>query len=144
MAAVAGRDASGVGTALIARQDAKSFLEASGVTFPPGASATYITSTSRLVVRKHARKCRPDHQPWSNSSRRSSKQVEIESKFIEITQSNLKELSFDWTLGQANLPGSAKTFISGGTSGTGRTISSSDFPFSNGGNVIGGHSGDGG
>ena len=27
------------------------------------------------------------------------KQVEIESKFIEITQDNLKELSFDWTLG---------------------------------------------
>ena len=30
------------------------------------------------------------------------KQVEIESKFIEITQNNLKELGFDWLLGQFN------------------------------------------
>ena len=59
------------------------------------------------------------------------KQVEIESKFIEITQQNLKELSFDWTLGQFNIPGSTKVFGGGGTSGTGRTISSADFPFTN-------------
>ena len=31
--------------------DARTFLEASGVTFPPGASATYLPSTSKLVVR---------------------------------------------------------------------------------------------
>ena len=27
------------------------------------------------------------------------KQVEIEAKFVEITQTNLKELGFDWLLG---------------------------------------------
>ncbi len=41
----------GAGTVTIQRQDAKTFLEASGVTFPPGASATYLASTSKLVVR---------------------------------------------------------------------------------------------
>ena len=33
------------------------------------------------------------------------KQVEIEAKFVEITQNNLKELGFDWLLGQFNIPG---------------------------------------
>ena len=45
------------------------------------------------------------------------KQVEIESKFIEITQTNLKELGFDWTLGQFNIDSGQKTFASGGTIG---------------------------
>ena len=31
------------------------------------------------------------------------KQVEIEAKFVEITQNNLKELGFDWLLGQFNV-----------------------------------------
>jgi len=37
------------------------------------------------------------------------KQVEIESKFVEITQNNLKELGFDWLLGQFNI-GNHKVF----------------------------------
>ncbi len=45
-------------------------------------------------------------------------QVEIEAKFVEITQNNLKELSFDWLLGPGNTPGSKSVFFSGGTSGT--------------------------
>ena len=53
------------------------------------------------------------------------KQVEIEAKFVEITQNNLKELGFDWLLGQFNsAPG---RLGSGGTSGTRQ---SEDFPFS--------------
>ena len=131
------RDNTGAGTALIARQDAKTFLEASGVTFPPGASATYITSTSRLVVRNTQENV-DLITSLVEQQQTVIKQVEIESKFVEITQSNLKELSFDWTLGQANLPGSVKTFFSGGTSGSGRGISTSDFPFSNGSSVVGG------
>ena len=44
-------DATGTGAVNISRQDAKTFLEASGVTFPPGASATYLPTTGKLVVR---------------------------------------------------------------------------------------------
>ncbi len=36
---------------LAKRIDAKAFLEASGVTFPPGTSAVYLSSTSKLVIR---------------------------------------------------------------------------------------------
>src|SRR5205807_7957922 len=57
------------------------------------------------------------------------KQVEIESKFIEITQNNLKELGFDWLLGQFNIPGSHRVFGGGGTSGTSPATNPADFPF---------------
>ena len=132
-------DVTGVGSVTIQRQDAKTFLEASGVTFPPGASATYLASTSKLVVRNTQENVDLIESLVAENSP-VIKQVEIESKFIEITQQNLKELSFDWTLGQANVPGSTKVFFGGGTSGTGRSISSTDFPFDNTvtGNVVGG------
>ncbi len=133
------RDNTGAGTVTIARQDAKTFLEASGVTFPPGASATYIASTSRLVVRNTQENV-DLIESLVNENQTVIKQVEIESKFIEITQANLKELSFDWTLGQANIPDSTKVFFGGGTSGTGRSQTTADFPFSNGTSVIGGTS----
>ena len=35
----------------ITPQDAKTFLEASGITFPPGSSATYLSSKGKLVIR---------------------------------------------------------------------------------------------
>ncbi len=132
-------DNTGVGSVTIQRQDAKTFLEASGVTFPPGASATYLASTSKLVVRNTQENIDLIESLVAENSP-VIKQVEIESKFIEITQQNLKELSFDWTLGQANVPGSTKVFFGGGTSGDGRTVSSTDFPFTNTvtGQVVGG------
>ena len=125
------RDNTGAGTVTIARQDAKTFLEASGVTFPPGASATYLASTSKLVVRNTQENV-DLIESLVAENQTIIKQVEIESKFIDITQTNLKELSFDWTLGQANVPGSTKVFFGGGTSGnTGTSVNSSDFPFTN-------------
>ena len=134
-------DVTGVGTVNIQRQDAKTFLEASGVTFPPGASATYLASTSKLVVRNTQENIDLIESLVAENNP-VIKQVEIESKFIEITQTNLKELSFDWTLGQANVPGSSKVFFGGGTSGDGRSTTSADFPFDNTqtGSVVGGTS----
>src|SRR5262249_26156777 len=60
------------------------------------------------------------------------KQVEIEAKFVEITQNNLKELGFDWLLGQFNI-GNKSVFGGGGTTGQaagpGVPTNSPDFPF---------------
>ena len=57
------------------------------------------------------------------------KQVEIESKFVEINQNNLKELGFDWLLGPFTLNG--KVFGSGGTAGNGAPVNPANFPFVN-------------
>src|SRR5207244_13564152 len=64
------------------------------------------------------------------------KQVEIESKFVEINQSNLKELGFDWLLGPFSLNG--KVFGAGGTAGNGAPINAANFPFNNNGIPVGG------
>ena len=56
------------------------------------------------------------------------KQVEIEAKFVEINQNNLKELGFDWLLGQFNI-GNQRVFGGGGTQGTSPPLNPADFPF---------------
>jgi general secretion pathway protein D len=124
------QDVTGAGTATITRQDAKTFLESSGVTFPPGASATYLAASSKLVVRNTQENV-DLIESLVQENQTVIKQVEIESKFIEVTQDNLKELSFDVGLGQSTLFGSSRVFFGGGTSGNQRTIGTSDVGFVN-------------
>jgi general secretion pathway protein D len=58
-------------------------------------------------------------------------QIEIEAKFVEVTQNNLNELGFDWLLGQFALPGGSGVYGSGGTEGFGRSINPAGFPLKN-------------
>jgi general secretion pathway protein D len=112
------------------RVDAIEFLKASSVPFPEGASATYLPTTSRLIVRNTPENLDLIETIIEESTRGGPTQVEIEAKFVEISQNNLKELSFDWLLGQANVPGSAQNiFLGGGTSGTSPQLNSADFGF---------------
>jgi len=117
------------GRQLVNREGAKEFLESQGVTFPLGASANFLPQSSRLVVRNTADNLELVDAIVEQASVSGPKQVEIESKFVEITQNNLKELGFDWLLGQFNI-GNHKVFGAGGTSGTGTQVSSADYPFS--------------
>src|SRR5205814_2260514 len=125
------------GSQLVSRENAKDFLESQGVAFPPGASANFLPQSSRLIVRNTADNLKLVDALVEQASIAAPKQVEIESKFIEITQNNLKELGFDWLLGPFNL-GNDLVFGPGGTSGTGAAVNPSNFPFNNGGgNPIG-------
>jgi general secretion pathway protein D len=118
------------GHQLMNREGAKEFLESQGVPFPPGASANFLPESSRLIVRNTADNLELVDALVEQAAVAGPKQVEIEAKFIEITQTNLKELGFDWLLGPFNV-GSRKLFGSGGTSGNGTTVSSTNFPLSN-------------
>ena len=117
------------GHQLVNREGAKEFLESQGVTFPPGASANFLPQSSRLVVRNTVDNLELVDAIVEQASVSGPKQVEIESKFVEITQNNLKELGFDWLLGQFNI-GNHKVFGAGGTSGTAPAVNSADYPFS--------------
>jgi len=99
------------------------------VPFPPGASANFLPQSSRLIVRNTADNLELVDALVEQAAVAGPKQVEIESKFIEITQNNLKELGFDWLLGQFNVPGSHRVFGGGGTSGTSPATNPADFPF---------------
>ncbi len=117
------------GHQLVNREGAKEFLESQGVPFPPGASANFLPQSSRLIVRNTADNLELVDALVEQANVAGPKQVEIESKFIEITQNNLKELGFDWLLGQFNIPGSHRVFGGGGTSGTSPATNPADFPF---------------
>jgi general secretion pathway protein D len=116
------------GQQLVNREGAKEFLEAQGVAFPPGASANFLPQSSRLIVRNTQDNLDLVDAIVEQLNVAIPKQVEIESKFIEITQNNLKELGFDWLLGQFNI-GNHRVFGGGGTSGTGPPINPADWPF---------------
>ncbi len=112
---------------LVGRADAKVFLQSMGVSFPPNSSATFFPHNGTLVVRNTADNLDMVDALVEQANASGPKQVEIEAKFIEITQTNLKELGFDWLLGPFNI-GNHKLFGSGGTSGSGTAVNSANFP----------------
>ncbi len=110
---------------LVGRADARTMLQSMGVVFPPGASATFWPHTGVLIVRNTQDNLDMVDALVDQANASQPKQVEIESKFIEITQNNLKELGFDWLLGPFNI-GNHKVFGSGGTA---PITDGSSFPF---------------
>jgi general secretion pathway protein D len=112
---------------LVGRADAKTMLQSMGVDFPPGASATFWPHSGMLIVRNTQDNLDMVDALVDQANASQPKQVEIESKFVEITQNNLKELGFDWLLGPFNING--KVFGSGGTASNGVPVKSADFPF---------------
>src|SRR5438093_1208294 len=113
---------------LVGRADAKVFLQSMGIIFPPGSSATFFPHGGTLVVRNTADNLDMVDVLVEQANASGPKQVEIEAKFIEINQNNLKELGFDWLLGQFNI-GNHRVFGGGATSGQITAVNPADFPF---------------
>jgi general secretion pathway protein D len=122
------------GRLLVNREGAKEFLENQGVSFAvAGSSANFLPQTSRLIVRNTADNLELVDAIVEQANVSGPKQVEIEAKFVEITQNNLKELGFDWLLGPFNLNAKGSVALAGGTSGTGAVVNPADYPFSTNG-----------
>lgn len=120
------------GTArLPGRADAKTYLESQSIPFPPGASATYIPAGSKLVVRNTLDNIDLIDAYISAQVGGTPTQVEIESRFVEINQNDLKELGFDWLLGPLAIGGGVY-----GAGGSGGTVGN-QYPFQSGGSAIG-------
>ena len=112
---------------LVGRADARTMLLSMGVEFPAGASATFWPHTGVLIVRNTQDNLDMVDALVDQANASQPKQVEIESKFIEITQNNLKELGFDWLLGPFSING--KVFGSGGTNVNSPAANPINFPF---------------
>jgi general secretion pathway protein D len=121
---------------LVGRADARTMLQSMGVQFPEvtladgrkdEASATFWPHTGVLIVRNTQDNLDMVDALVDQANASQPKQVEIESKFVEINQNNLKELGFDWLLGPFSLNG--KVFGSGGTAGNGVPVNPANFPF---------------
>jgi general secretion pathway protein D len=122
---------------LVGRADARTMLQSMGVQFPTitlpdgrgdTASATFWPHTGVLIVRNTQDNLDMVDALVDQANASQPKQVEIESKFIEVTQNNLKELGFDWLLGPFKV-GNKGAFGSGGTSANSAAANPANFPF---------------
>lgn len=127
-------DATKGGSSIIGRAKAKDVLESYNIPFPPGSSAAYLFGSSELVVRNTSENIALIENLVDSLNSSTPIMISIETKFVEINQQNLNELSFDWLLGQSNLPGSDRVFTGGGTPGNGTAVEQADYPFPINGN----------
>ncbi len=112
------------------QSNAKDYFSAQGVTFGQGAVALYSKTTSTLIVKNTQDQLDLIEKIIEIGVNESgAKQIEIQAKFVEISQTNVKELSFDWMLGQSNIPRNYNVFTGGGTSGNGNPFNAQNFPF---------------
>jgi general secretion pathway protein D len=111
------------------RFNAQEYLASQGVDFPTGASANYLPQGSKLVVRNTRDNIDQIDALVDAAMSVSPSQVDISTKFLEINQNNVQELSFDWLLGPLSI-GNGGTYGSGG--GNSSNIGT-DYPFSTAG-----------
>jgi general secretion pathway protein D len=111
-------------------KNATDYLKQQGIPFPSGAFANYVSSGSKLIVRNTQGALDLVDTLVESDVGVKPTQVEIESKFVEISQNNVNELGFDWLLGPFSIGGGV--YGDGGTRG-GSGQSSGDyyenFPF---------------
>ncbi len=135
-----GASVDATGTRLGNRSNAQDYLLSQNIPFPAGSFAQYVPAGSKLIVRNT-----PDTIDLIDSLVDATvgvqpTQVEIESKFVEISQNNLKELGFDWLLGPLSI--GSGVYGAGGTQGFGTDSSptspnTANFPFAAGGAPVG-------
>jgi type II secretory pathway component GspD/PulD (secretin) len=113
---------------VIRRMGAKEFLEARGVTFPDGASANFNSTTSTLTVRNTVANMEMVELFVEQASKAAPKMAVITVRMLEVNQTNLEEIGYDWLLGGVGANGN-NVFMGGGTPGNGNPFSASNYPF---------------
>jgi general secretion pathway protein D len=119
-------------TRITGRRNATQYFTEQGVPFPTGAFAQYIASGSKLIVRNTQAAVDLIDTIVEGATGVAPTQVEIESKFVEISQNNLNELGFDWLLGPFSIGGGV--YGDGGTRAGAQELSSqyyANYPFGN-------------
>jgi len=92
------------GSGIAERSGAREYLESNGVQFPVGATAIFLPSSSRLIVKNTQANLDVIEALIISAQQNVLAQVSIETKFVEISQTNLEEMGFDWFLGNISLP----------------------------------------
>lgn len=114
----------------IRRLGAREFLEQRGIVFAEGASASYNPGTNILFVRNTAENLALIDTLVEQVSSAAPKQLEVQVRLVEVNETRLRELGFDWLMGQFNVPGTNKLFAGGGTVGNqgSGAFTTSEFP----------------
>jgi general secretion pathway protein D len=117
-------------TRITGRRNATQYFTEQGVPFPAGAFAQYIASGSKLIVRNTQAAVDLIDTIVEGATGVAPTQVEIESKFVEISQNNINELGFDWLLGPFSIGGGV--YGDGGTRAGAQDLSTeyyANYPF---------------
>lgn len=88
----------GAGVKKVEREDVKKFFEDAGVPMPPGASIVYNDRLSFLIASNTPENLEILERVIAQLNIIPS-QVEIEAKFVEISQQDVNELGFKWNIG---------------------------------------------
>lgn len=114
----------------IRRISAQDFLEKNGVTFPEGATARFIPSTSTLVVRNTAEELINITNLVQSAKAAGDKMVKVTIKMINVEDEFLRQAGLDFLLGPSNFGNTPRVFFGGGTDGnaTNQTLPV-DYPF---------------
>jgi general secretion pathway protein D len=102
---------------LAPRLTARQMLEQQGVDFPEGASASYLSATNQLTVKTTQTGQDLVQAIVTAVNSGEPRAVIIETRIVEVSQSNLEEIGFDSALTQ--LAGSGEFIFAGGTTGNG-------------------------
>ncbi|MGC6426800.1 MAG: Amuc_1098 family type IV pilus outer membrane protein [Akkermansiaceae bacterium] len=113
----------GGGSAIAARKPIKTLLEGRGVRFGDGTSANLLNGT--LIVRNSPSQNELIDQIVKASFLDTPRQINIRTKFVEVSQENGEELGFDWVITPFTVGGSL--YAGGGTVGAGSARTGSDF-----------------
>ncbi len=97
----------------VKRRTAEGFLQQSGIPFEDEANANFDPATSTLVMKNTAAAHAQIQALIEMSRPEGAMQVEIRVKMLEVNQSHLYELGFDWLLGAAAVGDGV--LVSGGT-----------------------------
>ena len=87
----------GAKSTTIKKSDVKDFFEKTGVPFPAGTSITYNPTISQLIVANTPENLEVFERILARLNVIPN-QVEIEARFVEISQDDLEELGFQWLL----------------------------------------------
>ncbi len=98
--------------------DAIGVLKSSGVLFPKGADAQYNRSTGVLTVRNTPDNLDAVEEAIQEYRRKMPQMIKVNAKFVEVSQTNEDELSFDWVVNPFSITDSGNAFL-GGANGTG-------------------------
>ncbi len=123
-------DDGGLGNRSLApRRPLMEILKEAGIDFPPGSSAQYIPSTSTLIVSNTPQNLDLVDQLVEDILGGTPKMIKIVTKFVEVSQENGDELSFDWIVTPFGLGGviSEEVWAGGGTLGNGQGRTGADF-----------------
>ncbi|MCQ2364414.1 MAG: hypothetical protein MJ051_02515 [Akkermansia sp.] len=113
--------------------DAKASLIDMGVSFPQGSTAQYSRTTGVLTVYNTDDELDTVEEAINKFRQDMPKMVKVSAKFVEVSQQNDEELSFDWVVNPFSINDAGTAFL-GGVNGQNATTprTSSDFVTSGG------------